>query len=194
MNDAERVVMLAMAESLAAEATPGPWTARTNKPRNECDTPLPHVVAGEKSERHICGTGRLEGQADAAFIAHARIAVPDLAAELRAMVAERDQALHWEDVDDEWSSKIHAAHPVRSGSHEAYGVAMQMVGHRHSKGQLVSLVNWLLAERDRLRKALEGMLTRCPERCQRPLCLAAREALAASMTTTIETPRGDGDG
>lgn len=56
------------------------------------------------------------------------------------------QALHWEDVEDEWTSLIKAAHPTRSGSHDEYGIAMKMVGHRHSKGELVSLVNWLLRD------------------------------------------------
>lgn len=59
--------------------------------------------------------------------------------ELRARAAAE-----WEDVEDEWSAAIGAAHPARSDSHEEYGVAMTMVGHRHSKGALVALVNWLL--------------------------------------------------
>lgn len=50
----------------------------------------------------------------------------------------------WEDVDDEWTLAIKAAHPARSGSHDAYAMAMRMVGHRYSKGELVALVNWLL--------------------------------------------------
>lgn len=51
----------------------------------------------------------------------------------------------WEDVPDEWTAAIRAAHPAHgSGSHDEYGIAMQMVGHRHSKGELVALVNWLL--------------------------------------------------
>ena len=50
----------------------------------------------------------------------------------------------WEDVKDEWTNAIKLSHPARSESHEEYGVAMQMVGHRHSKGELVALVNWLL--------------------------------------------------
>jgi hypothetical protein len=50
----------------------------------------------------------------------------------------------WEDVHDKWADEIDEAHPTRSGSYDEYGVAMQMVGHRHSKGALVSLVNWLL--------------------------------------------------
>jgi hypothetical protein len=67
--------------------------------------------------------------------------------ELEKRAAELEAQLHWEDVDDEWTEAIDAAHPTRSGSHDAYGTAMRMVGHRHSKGQLVSLVNWLLVSR-----------------------------------------------
>jgi hypothetical protein len=59
--------------------------------------------------------------------------------------------LPWGDVKDEWSDAIRAAFPTRSGSHEAYAKAMLMVGHRHSKGELVALVNWLLVENEKLR-------------------------------------------
>lgn len=54
------------------------------------------------------------------------------------------------DAHDEWSDAIDAAFPTRSGSHVEYATALQMVGNRHSKGELVSLVNWLLV---RLRDA-----------------------------------------
>jgi uncharacterized protein YfiM (DUF2279 family) len=54
----------------------------------------------------------------------------------------------WEDVDDEWTPAIKAAHPTRAtdaaAAHGRYGVAMRMVGNRHSKGALVELVAWLL--------------------------------------------------
>ena len=63
---------------------------------------------------------------------------------IRDLREELRQARDWEDVRDQWSDAITAAHPTRSGSHDEYGVAMQMVGHRHSKGALVALVNWLL--------------------------------------------------
>lgn len=52
----------------------------------------------------------------------------------------------WADRPDEWSAAIEAAFPTRSNSHKEYCVAMKMVGNRHSKGELVSLVNWLLVE------------------------------------------------
>ena len=48
------------------------------------------------------------------------------------------------DTPDQWSAAIDEAHPTRSGSHKQYGIAMTMVSHRHSKGSLVALVNWLL--------------------------------------------------
>jgi hypothetical protein len=59
----------------------------------------------------------------------------------------------WDDVDDEWTEAILAAHPVHSGAHDEWVVAMQMVGHRRSKYELVMLVNWLLVERARARRA-----------------------------------------
>lgn len=52
------------------------------------------------------------------------------------------------DVKDEWSEQISEAFPTRSGSHEHYAEAMRMVGNRHSKGELVALVNWLLVRCD----------------------------------------------
>ena len=51
----------------------------------------------------------------------------------------------WADTPDEWIDAIKAAHPAHgSETHDTYGIAMRMVGNRHSKGQLVALVNWLL--------------------------------------------------
>ena len=50
----------------------------------------------------------------------------------------------WDDVDDEWTEAIDKAHPTRSNIHSNWATAMKMVGNRHSKYQLVSLVNWLL--------------------------------------------------
>lgn len=72
--------------------------------------------------------------------------VCDLPAAVQRLAEELRQARYWEDVNDEWTSQIKAAHPTRSGSHDEYGIAMKMVGHRHSKGELVSLVNWLLRD------------------------------------------------
>ena len=65
----------------------------------------------------------------------------------------REEAVAWADDEDEWSGKIRDAFPTRSGSHEEYGIAMRMVGNRHSKGELVSLVNWLLVELNKRREA-----------------------------------------
>lgn len=60
------------------------------------------------------------------------------------MVDQVDAPETWIDVDDEWSDAIKAAFPTKSGSHKEYATAMKMVGNRHSKGELVALVNWLL--------------------------------------------------
>ena len=76
-----------------------------------------------------------------------------------------DHAMDWEDVEDEWSADVAANHPTRNdGAHQHYATAMRMVGHRHSKGQLVSLVSWLLvridaltADNARLRADVEGL-------------------------------------
>jgi hypothetical protein len=62
----------------------------------------------------------------------------------------------WEDAADQWSEAIHAAHPTRSESHDEWGQAMEMVGHRHSKGELVALVNWLLLQVKRRGEAVVG--------------------------------------
>lgn len=58
-------------------------------------------------------------------------------------------------MSDEWGDTplpeddaIKAAHPTRTGRHDLYAEAMRLVGARRSKGGLVELVNWLLAERD----------------------------------------------
>jgi hypothetical protein len=93
---------------------------------------------------------RAELRADACTSAHAETvyALDTAIARIERAERERDEALHWEDVDDEWTQAVKAAHPTRSDSHDQYAMAMKMVGHRHSKGELVSLVNWLLVERD----------------------------------------------
>ncbi len=52
--------------------------------------------------------------------------------------------MSWDDVEDEWTPEIKAAHPTRSGAHDEYALAMKMVGNRHSKGELINLVTWLL--------------------------------------------------
>jgi hypothetical protein len=39
---------------------------------------------------------------------------------------------------------IRAAHPLISGRHDLHMEAMRLVGARHSKGDLVDLVTWLL--------------------------------------------------
>lgn len=46
---------------------------------------------------------------------------------------------------------ITAAHPLKTKRHDLYEIALDMVGQRHEKAELVMLVNYLLAENDTLR-------------------------------------------
>ncbi len=48
------------------------------------------------------------------------------------------------DRRDQWTDEIDEAHPMHSGAHEAYAMALEMVGARKSKYALVDLVCWLL--------------------------------------------------
>jgi hypothetical protein len=50
----------------------------------------------------------------------------------------------WTDKPDEWSDRISAAHSLKTGDHNTYRTALEMVSNRRSKGALVELVNWLL--------------------------------------------------
>ena len=52
----------------------------------------------------------------------------------------------WEDRPTELDSEIRAAHPIRSGNHERYALAREMVSARHSKVSLINLVNYLLSK------------------------------------------------
>jgi len=53
-----------------------------------------------------------------------------------------------EDRRDRWTPMIEASHPLKTGAHDAYATAMEMVGNRHSKGALVDLVCWLVQRVD----------------------------------------------
>lgn len=89
-------------------------------------------------------------------VSYARPAVmsPEPPAASSAYDPTRAPGVAWEDVQDDWTPAIKAAHPARGGSPDKYdtcwAIAMQMVGHRHSKGALIELVNWLLVENRRL--------------------------------------------
>ncbi len=45
---------------------------------------------------------------------------------------------------DQYSAQIDAAHPLKTGAHEDFAVAIDMVANRYTKSALVDLVNWLL--------------------------------------------------
>ncbi len=57
---------------------------------------------------------------------------------------QKPQLDEWGDKPDQWSEHIAKLHPTVTGKHKTYEIALEMVGNRHSKGELVDLVNWLL--------------------------------------------------
>lgn len=88
--------------------------------------------------------------------------------------AERDayikpSLVQWDDKDDVWSFPIDEAFPTKSGSHEQYGIAMEMVGNRRSKGSLVALVNWLIVSDEAVRAEVHELRA-----ALRPFARAAR--------------------
>lgn len=78
-----------------------------------------------------------------------RSAHADLAAEVKAL---REQLKKYEydqqEVEKEpkrFQEEIEKAHPESSGDHHSYGLALELVGERHGKYELVDLVNWLIS-------------------------------------------------
>ena len=70
-----------------------------------------------------------------------------------AFAAGRAEAGVWEDGEDQWTKRVREAHPLHSGAHHEFALAMAMVSKRRSKGELVALVTWLLV---RLKEASDG--------------------------------------
>lgn len=73
---------------------------------------------------------------------------------------EREPQSEWDDDEDvplPEDDAIAAAHPTRTGRHDLYAEALRLVGARHSKGGLVDLVNWLLADREAERAKLAAV-------------------------------------
>jgi hypothetical protein len=71
--------------------------------------------------------------------------------------AEKRTPPVWEDVNDGWTERIKASHPGRSGDHDAYAIALQLVGNRRSKGTLVALVTFLLHEHTKMQSKAIGI-------------------------------------
>ena len=75
----------------------------------------------------------------------AEVTLADEVATLKAQLAE---ARAWSSEDDRGlpeEEAIRNAHPLRTGRHDIYKRAMDLVRPRHSKFALVDLVNWLLS-------------------------------------------------
>lgn len=54
----------------------------------------------------------------------------------------------WDDKPTKWDAEIDKSFPTRTGRHDVYATALEMVGAKRSKGELVDLVNWLLAGKE----------------------------------------------
>lgn len=61
------------------------------------------------------------------------------------------------DRRDQWTPMIEASHPMKTGAHDAYATALEMVGNRHSKGALVQLVCWLVQRVDMAENDLRNL-------------------------------------
>lgn len=70
-----------------------------------------------------------------------------------ALLASQPDGGAWLDAPLPEDAEISAAHPMKTGRYDTWTEAMRLVGARHSKDALVSLVNWLLSAR---RSAHEG--------------------------------------
>ena len=116
------------------------------------------TVCGEVQPKHVVGCPRAEIIDSAARAMLGLPTFPEhqtevykpgvLRTEFNGDVSERIIPVEaWADRTDEHTAAIEAAFPTSSGSHDEYAIAVQMVGHRHSKRELVALVNWLLVER-----------------------------------------------
>jgi hypothetical protein len=89
---------------------------------------------------------------------------------------------------------IIAAHPLNTGRHDLYAEAMRLVGARHGKGELVELVNWLLAERDALRadmETLQGINTEMLNEHEAALATARAEGRSEMLIEVSRRMRGE---
>jgi len=67
-----------------------------------------------------------------------------------------EESIRQDDKKDDYTKFTQELFPTRTGRHDLYARAMQLVGNRHSKAGLVALVNALLAER--APKSIESVL------------------------------------
>lgn len=85
----------------------------------------------------------------------------------RGAAAERELARRdavtkaaWGDQADEHSAAIDAAHPVNTGDDATFMRALDMVGARRGKYELVALVNWLLVEQAKAQRVGDLIVSR----------------------------------
>lgn len=108
--------------------------------RFECDGPTDARHIDSEPDRHNCDLCCVRQRAEAA---------ESRAAELERELAEWKE---WRDKPLPEDAEIDAAFPTRTKKHNIYFEARRLVSARHSKGELVALVNWLLHLRARCGK------------------------------------------
>ena len=85
------------------------------------------------------------------------------AEDMRQLEVRLEELTTWRSESDEALPEdplIDAAHPMESGVHENYPIALRFVGARRSKYGLVNLVNWLLSRVDAAASAKVDAVTK----------------------------------
>lgn len=78
--------------------------------------------------------------------------------EIESLRSQLATALDWA-ADDQAipeDAAILEAHPLETDRHDLYEKAMRLVGAKRSKGALVDLVNWLLADIDAMQPVIDA--------------------------------------
>lgn len=89
-------------------------------------------------------------------------------------------------MTDEHTKAIKAAHPLRTGNHERYARAQEMVSARHAKAELIELVNWLLMRAEAAESQKETVSTKLEEALD---ALAEKEVTLPEVTFTDDELR-----
>lgn len=87
--------------------------------------------------------------------------------DMRQLELRLEELTTWRSESDEAlpeDAAIDAAHPMVTGVHDYYPVALRLVGARRSKYGLVNLVNWLLTRIDAAESAKVTALTKDRDR------------------------------
>jgi hypothetical protein len=104
----------------------------------------------EREAEYVADTVILDGKSFRALLSAAREG---------ERLRELTSPAHWKDRPDQWTDAIAAVHPVNSDDPQRFKrfeLALEMVGNRHGKYELVGLVQWLLTRLDQTEAALQS--------------------------------------